>query len=291
MISGPVVPYPETPVLEAIRKRAKKTPGKEAVVVWNRAHALTYRDLDLTNLDSLVRSVDPILHAKYEFAEDPGEHLDTPFYLASSSGTTGRPKGVWRTQRNVLSRLAWETAGPDEMHLIYPHGLPRLLTGLLTGTKVAVLQDGEDLFVTLNTIRALRATHLTMWPRTMAVAVDHDINLGPVKEVVAIGAPLTQLTRERFSHRYPYITIVEGYGSTETGYCLRDGVPVANVSAWVESGCLMISGPTVGYGYVGEPPAPGGVFTSVSLGRAFLTTDRAREEENRIILLQRGEEK
>jgi acyl-CoA synthetase (AMP-forming)/AMP-acid ligase II len=79
--------------------------------------------------------------------------LDEPALVIYTSGSTGEPKGLVRTQRQIISRCAGYAselhAGPDDITLTLfsltnGTGLSCLVTGLLTGGTICVAPPSQD---------------------------------------------------------------------------------------------------------------------------------------------------
>jgi acyl-coenzyme A synthetase/AMP-(fatty) acid ligase len=294
MLTGPTIAYPSQTALELVKVQAKKTPEAPAVALHGRT--LHYKDLDMSSLGALVAGISPDLASKHEFENLP-KGMDA-VCLVQSSGTTGTPKRVVKTNRNIVSRLAWEAPAADDVLLVYPHGLPRLLVPLMLGKTAAVIDDKGAINQVFAQMQALGVTHVTLFPSILdkLVYMNPAIVLPRLREMVAIGGLLPNVVRERFTARYPHAMLIDSYGSTEAGYCLRDWKPVPNVSAWVAGedlnevrrgvwGRLVIEGASVAAGYA--DPIAGGFENEGHMMR-FRSSDWAREMNGRIELMPRN---
>ncbi len=117
------------------------------------------RGADPRRLDRILESVHP-------------DDLATIMY---TSGSTGEPKGVMRTQSNLLSNITngseITVAKPDELFLVVlslNHLLGRFgfLKSAVTGRSTAIIET-DELEIDLSVIEALAGTAMTVVPRVM----------------------------------------------------------------------------------------------------------------------------
>jgi malonyl-CoA/methylmalonyl-CoA synthetase len=154
--------------------------------------------------------------------------------LVFTSGTTGTPKGVGLTHRNVRANLqallvdTWEMVESDRLlHTLPPHhvhGLGLGLYGTLYVGNAAVLLERFDPVVVLRAFGPQRISVFmgvpTMYHR-MTEAVDADPHLKSRVSVASMrvftcgSAPLSPETFRRFREQFGF-AIVERYGLTET---------------------------------------------------------------------------
>ena len=273
MIKGPVVSYPEEHPLAMVRAQQKATP-KSVAAVRGSSTSLAYRDLDTSSLQALIRSIDPKMTARHELYNPAS--IDDPLYLTISSGSTGPSKEVLRTGRNVVSRLAWEVHEGNQLIMPLNSGLPHLLVALIQGKTCYMLEPGT-LDEMTSGILAAPVSEMTILPQFIGAILGRKAKLAGVKTVTSLGAPLSDELASQFRAAYPAITLRNGYGSTEAGYVMFDGQPVANAVVSIRNGLLTASGPGVAYGY--ERLRFVGIFHS---------KDKAREANGKIELLGRA---
>jgi acyl-CoA synthetase (AMP-forming)/AMP-acid ligase II len=147
--------------------------------------------------------------------------------LPFSSGTTGRPKGVCLSDRNLLAGLVQhehlQVLGSGDVLLgalpfFHIYGLMLVLVAAISRGAAVVTMDRFDLPRFLALIEAHRVTRLHIAPpivRALALApevVDHD--LGSVVLAQCGAAPLDPGLIARASARAGF-PIVQGYGMTE----------------------------------------------------------------------------
>ncbi|KAK5657928.1 hypothetical protein OQA88_2477 [Cercophora sp. LCS_1] len=232
----------------------------------------------------------------------PGD-LDRMAYIMFTSGSTGIPKGVCLTQRNIVSHL-------HHLAALYPVGEnPRLLQSCSQAFDVSVFEiffswtrgmclcsaTNDTLFEDLErSIRLLRVTHLSMTP-TVASLVDPE-NTPGVRFLVTAGEAMTDIVAKKWLGK-----LYQGYGPSETtnictvrkmesnsnirhlGYCFdntstvvlfRDSLnPVPRACL----GELCFGGDQVAQGYLAQPDLTASKFiTHPIYGRLYRSGDLGR---------------
>jgi acyl-CoA synthetase (AMP-forming)/AMP-acid ligase II len=220
--------------------------------------------------------------------EQAGDVAATIAVVASSSGTTGLPKGVLLTHRNLVACLCQHETiyhvGPDDVFLaslpfFHIYGLSIILGyGLRHGaTIVTVPRFRPDQYLSL--IGARRVTWLHLVPPMVLLlgSAESSADLSSVRHAVSGAAPLDPSSAARAASRLG-CRIGQGYGMTETspgvtwvpdddascpagsvGYLVPgtearivDPATGADTSA---EGELWVRGPQVMAGYLTDPAA------------------------------------
>jgi len=172
---------------------------------------------------------------------DPVEDI---LLLPYSSGTTGLPKGVMLTHRNILSALV--LSGPSGLAthedqvimallpMYHISGLYVFQNILLGGAKAVVLPN-FDPETYLKSIQEKRITFLGMVPPLIVFTAKHPLvdayDISSVDTVFVGAAPLGADVTNTFRERLPHVhTFNQLYGMTETS-------PVTNVDISQTPGC------------------------------------------------------
>ena len=208
-----------------------------------------------------------------------------PALILYTSGTTGRPKGVVLTHRNLSTnvescRVAANFTAGDRFLCLLPFFHTYAITGtmllpLLSGSGM-VLVDRFQPVTVLKMIEGHRITTLLAIPsmyRLMAAA-EGSFDLGSLRFPISGGEPLPAAVAEGFEGRFG-IPIFEGYGQTEASPVItlntvqahKPGtvgrpLPDVEVAIWDDSGKpvegemigeIMVRGDSVMQGYHGLP--------------------------------------
>lgn len=221
-------------------------------------------------------------------AQQPDYSDEDLALLVYTSGTTGRPKGVELTHRNIMamceSMLSLMDEEPDMHSLLI---LPLFhVNGIVIGVLTPLLADGQatlagrfspSTFFTI--LEEVRPTLFSAVPAIFAMLAELPPEVTPdtssVHFAVCGAAPMPPNLLTRFENRYG-ITIVEGYGLSEAtcvsttnplhgvrkpgsvGIALPDH-EVAAMNAAGElitdgsPGEVVVKGPTVMRGYLNRP--------------------------------------
>ncbi|MFD4351019.1 amino acid adenylation domain-containing protein [Nocardia sp. NPDC058518] len=229
-----------------------------------------------------------------------------PAYLIYTSGSSGVPKGVVITHRNLVHLVAhgWPTTptrrrltasspGFDaSVHEIWPtllNGIELVLAPPGTPDPARIAQTVLDHGVTSMFV-STPMFHLLTDP-----AIAPDRLWEQVDLVITAGEALSPVAVDRFRSAYPHILVVNGYGPTETTVCttlyavpgtddaaltgVPIGTPIEGVRVYVLDaglqpvplgvpGELYIAGAGVGRGYHGRPALTADRFVACPFGEA-----------------------
>jgi acyl-CoA synthetase (AMP-forming)/AMP-acid ligase II len=158
----------------------------------------------------------------------PRVDLDEVVALPYSSGTTGLPKGVMLTHRNLVSNIAQSEATlplgqGDVVIAVLPffhiYGLQVILNGGLRAGATLVLLPKFDLETFLHAIEEHRATWAFVVPPIALALAKHPAvegrDLSSLKQVLSGAAPLSAELARAVSARIG-CRMLQGYGMTET---------------------------------------------------------------------------
>jgi len=147
--------------------------------------------------------------------------------IVFTSGTTGIPKGVGLTHKNLFTNLTallidtWKCTENDRLlHVLPPHHIHGLGLGiygsLLVGNTIFLLEKFDPLTV-LKSIDNHQITLFmgvpTLYHRMLAI--EGDFNISSIRLFISGSAPLSSETFQEFNKRFGS-TILERYGLTET---------------------------------------------------------------------------
>ena len=164
-------------------------------------------------------------HPAPEVSFDPATHLAV---LPYSSGTTGRPKGVMLTHRNLVANVSQCRpvlgVGPDDRVLavlpfFHIYGMTVLLNFALRQRAGLVTMPKFDLAEFLRIIAEHRTTWVFVAPPIAVALAKHPIvdqyDLSAVKVIFSGAAPLDGALATAVASRLGCI-VTQGYGMTET---------------------------------------------------------------------------
>ncbi len=240
-------------------------------------------------------------------------------YIMFTSGSTGAPKGVQVSHRNVV-RLVRETnyatLGRDEIllqmaPLTFDASTFEIWGALLNGGSLVLWPDRD---IDLGELGRVLATHrvTTLWltASLLRVVVRDSLGaLGGLRQLLAGGDVLQPDDIARVRGAHPRLRIINGYGPTEgtTFSCCHTvppgpvaegsvpiGRPIANTTAYVldrdlapvpvgVAGELFVGGDGVALGYVNAPALTAERFLADPWnvgGRLYRTGDRVRWRAN-----------
>ncbi|MER7709657.1 4-coumarate--CoA ligase family protein [Streptomyces werraensis] len=270
-----------SPLLDSARRAAGLAGGVEEIFVCDSAPG--HRSL----IDMLASTApEPVVGI------DPAEDVAA---LPYSSGTTGVPKGVMLTHRQIATNLAQLqpaiTAGPgDRVLAVLPffhiYGLTALMNAPLRHGATVVVLPRFDLEQFLAAVQNHRITALYVAPPIVLALAKHPLvaqyDLSSLKHVISAAAPLDASLAAACAQRLGLPPVGQAYGMTELSpgthvvpLDLMEEAPPGTVGKLIagtemrivslddpgkdlgpgESGEILIRGPQVMKGYLGRPDA------------------------------------
>ncbi|ALG14314.1 AMP-binding protein [Kibdelosporangium phytohabitans] len=210
---------------------------------------------------------------------EPAGEPDDVAVLAYTSGTTGKPKGVPLTHRNLLTSIrsamaAWRWSEDDvlthALPLFHQHGLSGVHATLIAGSSARLYSKFSDELV--SSMRT--ATVLFAVPTIYARLASSPEAFSGLRLCVCGSAPLSTA----LAAQLPRIPLVR-YGTTESGLDVSNpvgsprgdtvGVPLPGVHVRLVDEEIQVRGPQVFTGYRGDvddPFTPDGWFRTGDLG-------------------------
>ncbi|CAL0303486.1 unnamed protein product [Lupinus luteus] len=219
--SKPVIAFTTSQLAPKITASSPNLP----IFLMDEEEELKQQSKTVSTLQDMIRREPSINRVKERVNQD-----DTATLLYSS-GTTGPSKGVLSSHKNLISMVQivhrrFDAADPQTFICTVPmfhvYGLAVFATSLLAiGSTVVVLAKFEmhDL---LFSIQKFRATYLPLVPPILiammnnADAIKKKYDLSSLHTVLSGGAPLSKEVTEGFVEKYPKVTILQGYGLTES---------------------------------------------------------------------------
>lgn len=185
------------------------------------------KGMDLPSIESFTSCTS----IESNFQASPVNSQEHVAVICCSSGTTGLPKGVMLTDKNIMTMLRLvigAMAGNIQensislaiLPLFHVYSFSVFLVRLLVGNTTVVLSRfGEKIF--LETIEKYRIQYLSIVPPLMVFLAKHPLvdkyDLSCVKEIWCGGAPLSKEIEQAVAKRFKLANgIKQGYGLTET---------------------------------------------------------------------------
>ena len=155
---------------------------------------------------------------------------DTPAFIVYTSGSSGIPKGVIHSHRNVISRFyaTWDFA-PTREDEVYAQTSPlssidlidEIYPPLLRGYRVRLIHEEEvrDPHLFVEALEAGKVTRMVLVPSLLRTILSLDRSLAhslrALRVVLIGGEPLTYALADVFHQKLPHAQLINFYGLTE----------------------------------------------------------------------------
>ncbi|WAC90089.1 AMP-binding protein [Mycobacterium sp. Aquia_213] len=208
--------------------RQLRDSGARLLIAASRFRTQAEEAAGLTGIDVLLLDIDvcvnPTGSGGPEIDFDAATHVAV---LPFSSGTTGKPKGVMLTHRNLVANVAQlhpvSGVGPDEtliavVPFFHSYGLTGLLCAALRDRARLIVMPAFDLGEFLAAIQKYRVTQAYIVP-PVAVALAKDpmvdsFDLSSLHTLTSAAAPLDEELAKAVTQRLG-CRVVQAYGMTE----------------------------------------------------------------------------
>ena len=247
---------------------------------------------------------------------------DDIYYIIFTSGTTGEPKGVQITYKNLKSCMSWvekicdikQSVILNQANFSFDLSVADLYLSLLTISKHYILERETlknyiELFRELNKSNAELMVITPSFADLLLIDKSFDKNLMPkLKKILFCGEKLSEKTVSKLLNRFDNLEIINCYGPTECTFAVTSdkvkkdekisiGIPKNDVQIFIvndklqevkenEIGEILISGESVGNGYLNSELNKE-VFIDYKGQKSYLTGDLGYKNNGKFYCLGR----
>jgi o-succinylbenzoate---CoA ligase len=225
---------------------------------------------------------------------------DPSAVTVTTSGSTGAAKTVLLPASALLASAAAthdRLGGSGQWLLPLPAhhvaGLQVLVRSLVAGTRPVTIEPGQftprSFTDAVAAMSATKARYTSLVPTQLVRLLSDPGSIAALRSFQAVlvggaGTPSAVLAKARDAR----IALVTTYGMTETcGGCVYDERPLDGVQVEIVDGRVLLGGPTLARGYLGDPAATQRAFADRNGTRWFRTDDAGATGFGRLTVLGR----
>ncbi|OCK73502.1 4-coumarate-CoA ligase 2 [Lepidopterella palustris CBS 459.81] len=186
-----------------------------------------------------------------------GRTNDVCGFLTFSSGTTGLPKAVMLSHKNMIAQCQQlkDVAGSDKkrflasLPLFHISGLVRFVNWPIASNDECIMLPHFTMTAFLDAIVKYKITDLTLVPsiviRLVRDPIVNNYDITSVKLIACGAAPLGQEILQELEKKMPWTGFRQSYGMTESCCCLTTHPPEFYSYKYANSGGMLLGSTTV----------------------------------------------